>query len=101
MRVVWQLSGENSKGQTGVKESRQRVAKRLVAEAAPVGKRLEEVRKSGRAGGTEELAPAVGDPGEGRETREPRRTGEGKRNGKASASHRRSGGGEKQGSQRQ
>ena len=74
MGVVWRLLEENGTGQTGVNRPRQRVAKALVAEAAPAAGGLEDVGGPERAGGTKEPlpagrdprepAPAAGDPGE-------------------------------------
>lgn len=92
MRIIWQLSGKNGTRQTGVKRPRQRIAKRPVAEVAQTLKGPEEARKPGGARETWEPAAAARDLRRKKETRESRKTKGGKRNGRASASCKRSGG---------
>lgn len=55
------MSGENSTRQIGVKEPRQKIVKRPIAEIAPAAKRLKKVKELGRVGRTGEPAPIAED----------------------------------------
>lgn len=59
MRVIWQLSGENSKKQTGVKGPRQKIAKKPMAEVASAAKKLGKAEELGGVGGIGEPVPAA------------------------------------------